>query len=93
MYFDRHQKVAIGLFLFTSVYLFVRDDFEQALGQSIGLFALLLLIIFYRIIAHFASYGFPQASARDAASENPAGPYAFLFWILYLGFWAGVFFR
>jgi hypothetical protein len=92
MHLDRHQKVAIGLFLFTAIYLFVRDEFDKALGQSFALFILLLLIIFYRMIAYFASFGFPEVFARDYGSENHPGPYALLFWILYLLAWATIFF-
>ncbi len=92
MHLDRHQKVAIGLFLFTAIYLFVRDEFDKALGQSSVLFILLLLILFYRMIAYFAGFGFPEVLARDYGSENHPGPYALLFWILYLLAWARIFF-
>ncbi|MEN8177905.1 MAG: hypothetical protein ABFS39_04730 [Pseudomonadota bacterium] len=93
MHFDRHQKIAIGLYLFTVLYLFVRDDFEKALEQSVALFVLLLGIIYYRLIAYFAGFGFPEIFAKDYGSENHPGPYAVLFWILFLFAWAFVFFQ
>ena len=93
MYLERHQKIAIGLYLFTTAYLFARDDFDQALGKSLALLILLLFIIFYRIMADFAGFGFPEVFAKDYGSENHPGPYAFLFWILFLVAWAAVFFE
>jgi hypothetical protein len=90
---DRHQKVAIGLYLFTLTYLFARDDFAHALRQGLALGVMLLPILFYRIIAHFAGFGFPEVFARDYRSTNHPGPYALLFWILYLVVWAMVFFE
>ena len=90
---DRHQKVALGLYLFTLLYLFFRDDYERALQQGLALGILLLPILFYRIIAYFAGFGFPEVFARDYRSDNPPGPYALLFWILYLIVWAMIFFE
>ena len=93
MTLDRHQKVAIGLYLFTLAYLFARDDFEHALEQGLALGVLLLPILFYRRIAYYAGFGFPEVFAKDYRSGNPPGPYALLFWILYLAAWAIVFFE
>jgi hypothetical protein len=90
---DRHQWVALGLYLFTLIYLFVRDDFERALAQSLALGLLLLLILGYRFIAHFAGLGFPEVFARDYGSDNRPEPYALLFWILYLAAWTMIFFE
>jgi len=90
---DRHQKVALALYLFTVIYLFARDGYERALEQGLALGLLLLPILFYRLIAYFAGFGFPEVFARDHRSVNPPGPYALLFWILYLGAWATVFFE
>ncbi len=84
VHLDRHQKIAIGLYLFTTLYLFVRDDFDKALGQSFALLILLLGIIYYRLIANFAGFGFPEAFARGYRTENHPAPYAVLFWILFL---------
>lgn len=93
MQLGRHQKIALGLYLFTSLYIFVRDDFEKALGQSIALLVLLLAIIYYRLIAYFAGFGFPEVFAKDYGSENHPAPYAVLFWILFLLAWAVIFFQ
>lgn len=93
MHLDRHQKIAIGLYLFTTLYLFARDDFDRALEQSLGLLILLLAIIYYRLIAYFAGFGFPEVFAKDYGSENHPGPYALLFWIIFLLAWAFVFFQ
>jgi hypothetical protein len=84
MYLERHQKIAIGLFCATVIALFHRDDFDKALARSLGLFATLLPIIFYRLIAYFAGFGFPEVFAKDYGSENHPGPYALFFWIVYL---------
>ncbi|MDJ0805585.1 MAG: hypothetical protein QNJ78_02010 [Gammaproteobacteria bacterium] len=89
----RHQKVAIGLYLFTVLYLFARDDFDRAVEQSLGLFLLLLGIIFYRQLAYLAGFGFPEVFAKDYGSENHPGPYALLFWIIFLLAWSFVFFQ
>jgi hypothetical protein len=93
MYFARHQKIAIGLYLFTLLYLFARDELARALEQGFALFLLLLGIIFYRQIAYFAGFGFPEVFARDYRSENRPEPYALLFWIIFLLAWALVFFQ
>jgi hypothetical protein len=93
MHFDRHQKIAIGIFLFTAVYVFVRDSTQKALEQSFALLVLLLAIIFYRRIAYYAGFGFPQVWAKDYRSENHPAPYALLFWIIYLLAWSAVFFQ
>ena len=92
-YLDRHQQVAVGLYLFTTLYLFVRDDPTQAVEQSFALFVLLLGIIFYRQIAYFAGFGFPEVFAKDYGSANHPAAYAVLFWILYLLAWFFVFFQ
>ncbi len=65
MHLERHQQIAIGLYLFTTAYLFARDNFDRALEQSLVLFILLLFILFYRILAYFAGFGFPEVFAKD----------------------------
>jgi hypothetical protein len=92
MHLDTHQKIALGLYLFTVLYLLARDDFEQALEQSLALLVLLSMILFYRIIAYLAGFGFPAAFARDYRS-NHSEAYALLFWILYLIAWVVIFFE
>ena len=93
MHFDRHQKIAIGIYLFTLLYLFARDGLYRGMEQGFALFLLLLGIIFYRQIAYFAGFGFPEVLARDYGSENRPEPYALLFWIIFLLGSAFVFFR
>ena len=93
MHLDRHQKIAIGLYLFTTLYVFTRDDFDRALEQSFALLILLLPIIYYRFIAYYAGFGFPEVFAKDYGGENHPGPYAILFWIIFLLAWAVVFFQ
>ena len=90
---ERHQMVAIGLYLFTLIYLFAGDDYERAWAQGLALGLLLLPILFYRLIAYIAGFGFPEVFARDYRSVNHPGPYALLFWILYLVVWAMVLFE
>lgn len=84
MYFERHQKIALGLFLAVAIALFFRDDFDKALARSLILCAALLPILFYRLIAYFAGFGFPEVFAKDYGSENHPGSYALFFWIVYL---------
>jgi len=93
MHFATHKKVAIGLYLFTLLYLFARDEPARALEQGLGLLLLLGGIIFYRQIAYFAGFGFPEVLARDYRSVNHPAPYAVLFWIIFLLAWALVFFQ
>ena len=84
IYLERHQKIAIGIFSAVTLYLFIRDDFDQAAGRSLALLATLVPILFYRTIAYFSGFGFPEVFARDYGSENRPGPYALFFWMLYL---------
>jgi hypothetical protein len=57
---------------------------DEALAGIIILLIFLLHILFYRIIAFFSGFGFPEYFARDFKSENHPGPYAFFFWIIFL---------
>jgi len=80
--------------LFPNMFDALREGIPgRALEQGLALGLLLLPILFYRLIAYFAGFGFPEVFARDHRSVNPPGSYALLFWILYLGAWATVFFE
>ena len=81
---ERHQKIAIILFIAVAAFLLMRDGTDKALAGCLGLFATLLPIIFYRTIAYFAGFGFPEVFAKDYGSENHPGPYAFFFWVIFL---------
>ena len=81
---DMHKKVALTLFLLSVWHVGEREGFDEALGGAIVLFAFLVPILFYRTIAYFSGFGFPEYFARDYGSANHAGPYALFFWILYL---------
>ncbi|MCU7813534.1 MAG: hypothetical protein KZQ77_20205 [Candidatus Thiodiazotropha sp. (ex Notomyrtea botanica)] len=81
---ERHKLIALTIFLFVSLYLGVRDGFEEAVAQQLILAVLLIPIFFYRVVAFFSGFGFPEYFARDFKSENHPGPYAIFFWLLFL---------
>ena len=64
--------------------VWVRDGTDAALEKGSLLFALLLPVFFYRIIAWFAGFGFPEVFAKDYGTENNPGPYLVFFWLLFL---------
>ena len=82
---EKHQFVAVLIFAGVSAYIAIRDGAEnEAMGRVIVLFFFLMLIFLYRVVAFFASFGFMEYFASDYGSSNPAGPYAFFFWLLFL---------
>ncbi|MCU7797200.1 MAG: hypothetical protein KZQ75_08725 [Candidatus Thiodiazotropha sp. (ex Myrtea spinifera)] len=81
---ERHKLIALTIFVFVSLYLGVRDGFEEAVAQQLILAVLLIPILFYRVVAFFSGFGFPEYFARDFKSENHPGPYAIFFWLLFL---------
>ncbi|MES9988159.1 MAG: hypothetical protein AB2552_15930 [Candidatus Thiodiazotropha endolucinida] len=81
---ETHKVVAMAIYLSVALYSVYRDDVGEALPGLIILLAFLLPILFYRIIAFFSGFGFPEYFAKDFKSENHPGPYALFFWILYL---------
>ncbi|MES9852764.1 MAG: hypothetical protein ABW170_13165 [Candidatus Thiodiazotropha sp. L084R] len=81
---EKHKVIAIGIFLIVSILSFSRDESRDATKNIIVLAAFLAPILFYRIIAFFSGFGFPEFFAKDFKSENHPGPYAFFFWILFL---------
>ena len=81
---EKHQKVAVSLFLAMGIYASYRDGVSGSLIELAILAAFILPILFYRIIAYFSGFGFPEYFAKDFKSENNAGPYALFFWILFV---------
>ncbi|MCU7807877.1 MAG: hypothetical protein KZQ73_08430 [Candidatus Thiodiazotropha sp. (ex Semelilucina semeliformis)] len=81
---ERHKLIALTIFVFVSLYLGVRDGFEEAVAQQLILAVLLIPILFYRVVAFFSGFGFLEYFARDFKSENHPGPYAIFFWLLFL---------
>lgn len=81
---ETHKKIAIGIYLLVAFIVTNRHGFDGASEQLILLAICLVPIIFYRIIAFFSGFGFPEIFAKDYGSPNHPEPYAFFFWILYL---------
>ncbi|MES9944315.1 MAG: hypothetical protein ABW080_05110 [Candidatus Thiodiazotropha sp.] len=81
---ETHKLVAIAIFICVALYTSIRDGIDDALAANIILLIFLLPILFYRIIAFFSGFGFPEYFAKDFKSDNHPGPYAFFFWIIYL---------
>ncbi|PVV13331.1 MAG: hypothetical protein B6D77_04570 [gamma proteobacterium symbiont of Ctena orbiculata] len=81
---ETHKLVAIAIFTCVALYTSIRDGIQDALPVNLILLIFLLPILFYRIIAFFSGFGFPEYFAKDFKSDNHPGPYAFFFWIIYL---------
>ncbi|MET0070961.1 MAG: hypothetical protein ABW096_13065 [Candidatus Thiodiazotropha sp.] len=81
---ETHHKYALVLFVLVIAFSHLRYGYDKALVKGIVLAAFLVPLLFYRIVAFFSGFGFPEYFARDFKSENRPGPYAFFFWILYL---------
>lgn len=81
---EKHKVVALAIFLIVVLFTSLRDGFEDALAGHIILAVFLVPILFYRVVAFFSSFGFPEYFAKDFKSENHPGPYAFFFWLLFL---------
>ena len=82
-YLEKHQKVAILIFITLSLILFLREDHTE-LNQNIALLFLFLLpILLYKLLAFLSSLGFLPSMASDA-NNFKTGPFAFLFWVVYL---------
>ncbi len=79
-----HKRIALGLFLAVVSYTSQRYGFDESLAKNIILGMFLVPILFYRTIAYFSGFGFPEYFARDFKTENHPEPYALFFWILYL---------
>ncbi|MEW8506573.1 MAG: hypothetical protein AB2598_07690 [Candidatus Thiodiazotropha sp.] len=81
---ETQHKYALLLFVMVIVFSRLRYGFDEALVHTVVLAAFLVPLLFYRIVAFFSGFGFPEYFARDFKSENRPGPYALFFWILYL---------
>lgn len=81
---EKHQRIAIVIFLAVVGYVYWRDEQQEALAKALILLAFLTGILIYRITAWLSGFGLPEYFARDFGSENRPGPYAFFFWLLYL---------
>ncbi len=81
---EKHQAVAVLIFILVITFVGYRDGYEIAIEQGIILIQPLLAIIFYRLIARLSGIGFPECFAKDYGSENKSGPYAFFFWLLFI---------
>ena len=81
---EKHQRIAIGIYLTVIELGGLRGGLHEAMVDGIILLPFLLAILFYRLIAYFSGFGFPEYFARDFGSDNHPGPYAFFFWLLFL---------
>lgn len=80
----KHQKIALGLFIAVAIFTSMLRGFEPALKGNLVLALFLIPIFFYRVVAFFSGFGFPECFAKDYRSENHPGPYAFFFWLVFL---------
>lgn len=82
---ERHQVIAVQIFIVISILILLRDGSgDTALARIALLFIALVPILIYRVIAYFSGFGFMEYFASDYGSRNSAGPYAFFFWLLFL---------
>jgi len=93
LYFEKHQKIAIGLFLFVITIIYVRDGMDLAIAGGKFLFLSLLGIIFYRFFAKCSHIGFIARFASDYSSEVKPGPYAIFFWLFFIVACVGFLFK
>ena len=81
---ERHQQIAVLVASVVFAILTLRNGFDASIEDGALLLISLVPIMFYRLIAYFSGFGFPEVFAKDYGSENHPGPYAFFFWILFL---------
>lgn len=81
---EKHQRIAVLIWLAVAGFVLWRDPRNEALAKALILFVLIVPIVFYRLVAWFASFGFPEYFARDFGPDPHPGPYAFFFWLLFL---------
>ncbi len=81
---EKHQKIAILVWLVVVIIVVIRDGQEDAILAGGILFIILLAILFYRLVAWLSGFGFPEYFAKDFGSENHPGPYAVFFWLLFV---------
>jgi len=91
MFIEKHQKIAILIFIIVAIILFNRGGTETLLNQGVPAFIFLVMILFYRLFAWLMSFGFLPSLASDAHNYK-TGPFAVVFWILFLiSIYVGVF--
>ena len=81
---ERHQKIATLICLATVALVLFREESEPGLERALLVLVALLPVLFYRLLAWLASFGFPEYFARYFGSRNHPGPYAVFFWLLFL---------
>lgn len=81
---ERHQYIALLIFCVAVPVIWITDGRDEALRDGTALFIALLLILSYRLIARLAGFGFPEIFAKDYGGPNHPGPYAVVFWILFI---------
>ncbi len=81
---ETHKKIALIIYFIVAFLISGREDIERVKAQLILLAICLIPILFYRLIARFSGFGFPEIFAKDYGKPRPAEPYAFFFWLLYL---------
>ncbi|MFK8012199.1 MAG: hypothetical protein AB8B80_09180 [Marinicellaceae bacterium] len=83
VHFEKHQKIAILIFTFLSLILYLREEQAEFQEKVALLFIFLLPILLYKLLAYLSSFGFLPSIASDA-NNYKTEPFAFLFWIIYL---------
>ncbi len=83
IHLEKHQKYAIYIFIISSLILYNREEQAEFLRNIGILFLFLIPILFYKLLAFISSFGFLPSLASDA-NNFKTGPFAFLFWIIYL---------
>jgi hypothetical protein len=83
IYLEKHQKIAILIFIILSLILFLREDQTELLQKIALLFLFLLAILLYKLLAFLSSFGFLPSMASDA-NNFKTGPFAFLFWVIFV---------
>ena len=81
---EKHQKIAILIFVAVIAIVYFRDGSEELLGTSMTLAAALCGVLFYRFFAFLGSFGFMEYFARDYGAKNQSIVFAVLFWLLFL---------
>jgi len=84
MLMERHQVVALVIYLVMVAVIGLRAGVDGVIEQGGILFMFLLPILFVRVIAYYSSFGFWEFFAKDFGSGNSPGPYAFFFWMLFI---------
>lgn len=84
MVLEKHQKIAIGIFIFLLIFINLRDEKNEILSETIILLVSLISILLYRLFSWFSGFGFEEFHAKDFGSDNHSVSYALFFWFLYI---------